>query len=377
MLAPVYFVTDRVPIKVNGKISKFIDYGQALSNYSAGVRYVPVPVRDDIKAKWSELESLGWIDSAGYPAPDSTSKKLSQKQRAEFAASQLSDYDLSDSEVIGRIKALPSFAGGGNSSGELVVYVHGFYNSFEDGTAGGAEVASYFKRPVLVYCWTTPKVQVKPNSMPVPLTSLRIPNLTPKIWQSYRESEVTHQHGQDKFTALVQGLSHSFDPTRLVLVAHSMGSRVLDQALLCRYGFYDVVPEDKKFGAILFSNPDIDGKYFASHAEQLSQQAKTMRVFFVKQDGAMEVSRFLHGAHNRLGSPNPGVFAELRKRKVSMVDMSKLGKGQLGTLGHTMPSWLVANFYKYQTSDSTQQKYLDNRPNGDDSMIIVEPLNAK
>lgn len=64
VLAPVIFVTDRVPFKVNGETEKFRDLGQALANTSACVRYVLVPKRPDILETWSCLESLGLIDQS-------------------------------------------------------------------------------------------------------------------------------------------------------------------------------------------------------------------------------------------------------------------------------------------------------------------------
>lgn len=363
VLAPVYFVTDRVPVKKQGKIN-FIDYGQKLDSVSAGIRYVPVPLREDIKKTWSDLEAQGWLDKDHFPESTSTGRKVSLKERAAQAAERLSKYDLSDDEIVKILKKLPE-------STEIALYVHGFYNSFNDGTEGAAELTSYLKTPVIVYCWTTPKDHVKPNPVPTPL--VKIPNLTPKIWQSYRESEVTHQHGQDRFTSLLVSLDMSF-PGRLIPIAHSMGSRILDQALLSRYGYFDVAPKDKKLKEVIFSNPDIDGRFFATHAERICDQAQKVRVFFVGHDGAMKVSAYLHGDHKRLGAPDAAIAAYITNSNVSMIDISKLGKGTLGTLGHTMPCWVISNLHKYDTVDKEGRSYLERRPKGNDKLIIIEPV---
>lgn len=376
--APVYFVTDRIPVKKDGTVN-FMDTGQALSKYSSGVKYVPLAFRSDLQATWEHLSSIGWKKQEDLDT-DSANSKPTKIADAQKIADSFSKYWLkedSDSDLTKEIKQLPAFSGGASSSsGELIVYVHGFYNSFDDSIAGAADLSSWFKRPVLVYCWTTPKERIKSNSLKIPFSPIKVKNLTPKIWQSYRESEVTHQHGQQKFNHLIEALSISFKPSNMILIAHSMGSRLLDQALLYRHSFYSQPEEEVKFKSIIFSNPDIDGKYFASHVDDLSDQTKSLKVFFVKHDGAMEVSTFLHGAHNRLGAPDKSIFAELRKGKVSMIDMSNLGKGELGTIGHTMPSWLIANMHKYNTADGTRTKYLEEKPNGDDSMIVIKTIQA-
>ncbi len=363
VLAPVYFVTDRVPVKQNGRI-QFRDYGQKIDSFSAGIKYVPVPMRDDIQKTWSELEAKGWIDKAHFPSVAEKKKKSDSKSEALEAAEKLSNYELSDEEITRTLKKLPD-------NTEIVLYVHGFFNSFNDGTESAAELTSFFKTPVIVYCWTTPKDEVRPNPVPTPL--IKLPNLTPKIWQSYRESEVTHQHGQERFTALLVSLDMNF-PGRLIPVAHSMGSRLLDQALLCRYGYFELAPKEKRLKEVIFSNPDLDGRYFATHAERLCDQAERVRVFFVAQDGAMKVSKFLHGNHDRLGAPNPSISALIKRSDVSMIDMSKLGKGNLGTLGHTMPSWVLSNMHKYGTIDKEGRSYVERRPNNDDKLIILEPV---
>lgn len=363
VLAPVYFVTDRVPVKQNGKI-QFIDYGQKIDSFSAGVRYVPIPLRDDILKTWTELEAIGWIDKAHFPGPSAPTKKSDPKSEAIAAAEKLSNYELSDDNITQMLKKFPEKT-------EIVLYVHGFFNSFNDGTDGAAELASYFKSPTIVYCWATPKDAVKPNPVPLPL--VKVPNLTPKIWQSYRESEVTHQQGQERFNALLVALDMNF-PGRLITVAHSMGSRILDQALLCRYGYFDVPPKEKKLKAVIFSNPDMDGRYFATHAQRLCDLAEKVRVFFVAHDGAMKVSRFLHGAHDRLGAPNASISAFIDRSDVSMIDMSQLGNGYLGTLGHTMPCWVVSNMYKHGTIEKERQNYEERRPKGNDKLIIIEPI---
>ncbi len=364
VLAPVYFVTDRVPVKENGKIH-FIDYGQKLDGFSAGIRYVPVPMREDIQKTWAELEAQGWIDKEHFPKTANSSKNASPRSQAIEAAAQLSRYEMADDEIIKALKKLPE-------NTEIVLYVHGFFNSFNDGTDGAAELTSYFKTPVIAYCWTTPKDQVKPNPIPTPLLSL--PNLTPKIWQSYRESEVTHQQSLERFTSLLVALDMSF-PGRLVPVAHSMGSRILDQALICRYGYFDKAPKEKRLKEVIFSNPDLDGRYFATHAERICDQAQKVRVFFVSHDGAMKVSAYLHGNHKRLGAPDEAVSAYLDKSDVSLIDMSKLGKGNLGTLGHTMPCWVISNIHKYETIDKEGLNYVERRPKGNDKLIIIEPKN--
>lgn len=367
VLAPVYFVTDRVPNKVDGKIQKFTDNGQALTNTSAGIMYVPVPKRNDIIVTWETLKSLGWKDESEFQKAVGKDKE----QQAKWAAKSISNMDLTDSEVIASIKKLPAFSGSTLNKSELLVFIHGFYNDFDDSIKTGAELSSFFKRPIIVYSWMTPRHELQPKVMTIPKIHWKIPIPMPDIWQSYRESEVTFQHSQERLNALIGALDLSVGAQNMILVAHSMGTRLLDQALICRHGYFDKIPEEKKFSAVIFSNPDLDGRYFTSHADELAEETKNLRVFFVSQDEAMEASRFLHGAHYRLGAPNASIFTQLRQTPIKLVNMSELDTEFIGDMGHSLPCWLLANFHKYQTSDVGGEKYTDEKPFGNDSLTII------
>jgi esterase/lipase superfamily enzyme len=366
VLAPVFFVTDRIPFKVNGKIEKFTDRGQALTNTSAGVRYVPVPKRPDILETWSYLESLGWIDQSKLPGV-----LLDSKEHAEAAAAKLSDYDLQDSQVIGKIKNLPAFSGNPDKKSEVIFFIHGFFNDFADATNTAAELSSYFKRPIVAYAWMTPRHELQPKVMTIPKLHFKVPIPMPDIWQSYRESEVTREHSQERVNAFLAALDLSIGAPNMVLIAHSMGTRLLDQALVCRHGFYEKVPDEQKYAAVIMSNPDLDGRYFTSHALELSDEASIFRVFFVRTDEAMEASRFLHGAHYRLGAANESIFAQLRRTPMKMIDMTEIGSKYTGMMGHDMPCWVLANFHKYKTIDSKQENYWEEQPNKNDSLTII------
>ena len=207
--------------------------------------------------------------------------------------------------------------------------------------------------------------------MIIPKLHFKVPIPMPDIWQSYRESEVTREHSQERVNGFLAALDLSVGAPNMVLIAHSMGTRLLDQALLCRHGFYEKVLPEQKYAAVIMSNPDLDGRYFTSHAQELSDETNLFRVFFVKTDEAMEASRFLHGAHYRLGAANPSIFVQLRQTPVKMIDMTEIGSKYTGMMGHDMPCWVLANFHKYQTIDTKQENYWEEQPNKNDSLTII------
>lgn len=370
VLAPVFFVTDRILLKTSTGKLEFQDRGQALFNVTGGLKYVPVEKRPDIEQTWEVLSGLGWKDLPQV-AEDNDSKAL---QKAEVAAEKLSEIPIDDSQVISKLKALPQFSSGNSETltSKLLVFTHGFFNDFDDATKTAADLASNFKRPIVAYCWTTPKHELQTRRIHVPNTKFFIPFKLPSIIESYRESEVTFQQSQERYNMFLKALDYSIGPSNMIVIGHSMGTRLVDQALLCRHGFNEKIRDDEKYSEVMLSNPDLDGRYFTSHCQELADETRKLRVFFVEDDEAMQASKFLHGEQYRLGAPNKGIFSELRQYPVQMVNMSDLDKQTIGTMGHTMPSWVLSNIYKYGTVDGTKQKFLEQLPYGNDSMVVIK-----
>lgn len=356
VFAPVFFVTDRIPEKRNGVVT-FKNEEQAISNTTSGIQYVAVPVRKDIIDTWQNLHSLGWIGSNDDPgAANLPTEAFNNPKRFEASIRALSQIKDSDGETIGAVKKLVQSNDGSNSSrDEVIVYVHGFNNDFNAAMSTGAELSSWFKKPVFVYSWMTKSV------VPVPS----------ELLESYRQSEVTYQHSQERYDAFMKALEYAVGAPNMVLIAHSMGNRLLEQWLLVRHAYNDLIPESSQYREVIMSNPDVDGRYFLSHIDRLCDETKYLRVFFSTKDRAIEFSKKLHGDYYRMGSPNNSLFAQLRHSKVHLVNMTNLERDWNDLVGHTMPCWLVSSFHKYNSVDKTAG-YTEERPYNDDEMVVLK-----
>jgi esterase/lipase superfamily enzyme len=113
---------------------------------------------------------------------------------------------------------------------------------------------------------------------------------------------------------------------RIDLIAHSMGSRVLIQAL-------DQLVRDRAasnpplFGEVIFAAPDVDSDIFAAAMPRLRPLAGRFTLYVSSSDIALATSRRLAGDHPRAGESGPGmvVIADM-----DTVDASAVGDDLFG-----------------------------------------------
>lgn len=110
------------------------------------------------------------------------------------------------------------------------------------------------------------------------------------------------------------------------LVAHSMGSRAMTDALeilaLARTGRSEAPP----FGQVVFAAPDLDAGLFAEMIPTIRPLARRITLYGSEADWALAVSRRLHGDAPRAGE---GGADALALAEIDTVDMSALGEDML------------------------------------------------
>lgn len=113
---------------------------------------------------------------------------------------------------------------------------------------------------------------------------------------------------------------------RINLIAHSMGNRVLIQALdeLSRGR---IATDPPLFGEVIFAAPDVDSDIFAAALTRLRPLAERFTLYVSSNDVALSASRRLAGDHPRAGESGPGmvVIAD-----IDTVDASAAGGDLLG-----------------------------------------------
>ena len=121
---------------------------------------------------------------------------------------------------------------------------------------------------------------------------------------------------------------------RINLIAHSMGSRLLIQAL-------DELARDRAatdpplFGEVIFAAPDVDSDIFATAVLRLRPLAGRFTLYVSGSDVALSTSRRLAGDHPRAGESGAGmvVIADMDTVDASAVDDDLFGHEYFGESG--------------------------------------------
>jgi pimeloyl-ACP methyl ester carboxylesterase len=337
VLMPVFYVTDRKDVSKPSGVEFDEDIASPHPRLVYGVRYVAWPWPDNQVGELPDLEKIGWKELERKRSEQSISKE--EIASFEATARGYSRVFPDGSDFLSRIESYRTSRPSAFKQ-EILLYVHGFYNNFGAATDKGAELQASFKVPTIAYAWTTPTKHLEaPSFRHVPYGIA-----WPKFWRSYRQSEVTFQQSVDRFDDFATKLVERSQPGNIVIVGHSMGTRLVEQFLLSS-------TSDKRFREVVLSNPDIDANEFANHCGRLASTASTFRIYYNKNDQAMEAAKSLHGNQPRLGAAPDDVRARLADAGIQMIEMTNIGSDDLEMSGHRLVSWLVGEMHKYNSPD--------------------------
>jgi esterase/lipase superfamily enzyme len=289
---PVYYVTDRAPddkgtLYYTSKRADHLDYGQV---------DVSIPIdKDERKQAEAASTSLGW-------QAESTAK---------------------DKAVVGepaRIESSKQFfaildkARRSTPSGRVLVYVHGYAVDFDKSLRVAGRLAYHLQIPVVVFSWPSKHNLFK-----------------------YTADECTAEWSTSDFESLLRDLGSHYGNQNLVLVSHSMGSRIITWAIK---SIADKAGTQKPqlYQHIFFCSPDSDTLTFGRYVPYIEKAAADAKIFVSTKDIRLGLSRMLHG-NGRLGFPGSvkkeGVIVS---KIVQTIDFSAIDPG----IGHSIPYPLLA-----------------------------------
>jgi esterase/lipase superfamily enzyme len=204
----------------------------------------------------------------------------------------------------------------------LLVFVHGFDNSFADAMAGAGELAYWYGCPVIAFSWAAPKDRSGLDSECV-----------------YRETEEHVDESKRGFEHLIDMLKRDkrIGSSRLVIVGHSMGNHLLEGMLNDESASPNKVAE--RFREVVFCSADVDGMDFANRVTGFSTLAERIRIYYNANDRALLLSAHIHSGQPRLGEDGDHIARAVRTHNVEAIDVSDM---LLGGLDHDMPDWLLA-----------------------------------
>jgi len=179
----------------------------------------------------------------------------------------------------------------------LLIYVHGFRNTFEGAALDAAQLSDAvgFHGDTLIFSWPSKAGLFD--------------------YVSDRESAMW---SRDAFERVLDALMLSPGRGRVHLVAHSLGTMITLEGLRQLYARYGDTAADR-IGAVVFASPDIDIDVFTSSIERLGTLARKVTIVTATNDRALALSRRIAGGITRVGATEK---AQLERLGLNVIDAS-------------------------------------------------------
>lgn len=221
------------------------------------------------------------------------------ESRFSLAAAGLGDWRLDAVEpVSGEVSDLLAQGGGG----DVLIYVHGFKQTFETAALDAAHLADgiKFRGQTMVFSW---------------------PSKAGLFDYAYdRDSAMWSRDG---FERVLQSAITAPGVGRVHIVAHSMGTMLTLESLRQLYA-RDGDSVTDKIGAVVFAAPDIDMDVFSSAVVRIGPVGRKITVVAATNDRALELSGRLAGGMTRVGAAEK---AAIERLGVRVIDASEAGWG--------------------------------------------------
>lgn len=218
---------------------------------------------------------------------------------------------------------------------DVVVFVHGFNNTFAEGLYRQAQIAHDFRNPGVVVNYSWPSAGSALG------------------YVHDRDSTLV---ARDGLTVLLDALART-QARRIVLVAHSMGGFLAMESLR-QMALEGQAPARTKISPVVLLAPDIDIDVFRAQARRVGALPEPFLVFASPRDRALLLSARISGAKDRLGSVE--TVDELAGLGVTVIDTSEVAGGD--RLNHltavTSPAAIavLSNLGGYQAALDADQR---------------------
>lgn len=191
---------------------------------------------------------------------------------------------------------------GAGSGGDVLIYVHGFKQTFETAALDAAHLsdAIKFRGRTMVFSW---------------------PSKAGFFDYVYdRDSAMFSRDGLEHVLSLIVSAPGA---GRIHMVAHSMGTMLALESLRQLYAHYgDTVTG--RIGAVVFAAPDIDMDVFSSAISRIGPLAGKITIIAATNDRALALSGEIAGGMTRVGAAEK---ATIERLGVRVIDASDAGWG--------------------------------------------------
>ncbi len=232
-------------------------------------------------------------------------KKVPADPSREFATRKVEPI-----EQVAEQRAWMKAHGGKNR--RVMVFVHGFNNTYEDSVYRFAQIVHDSRADVAPVVFTWPS--------------------RASVFDYAYDRESTN-YSRDALEELLQRMARDPSVGEVTVMAHSMGSWLAVEAIrqmAIRNGA--VSP---KITQVILASPDLDVDVFAQQIRSLGPKKPQFTVFVSRDDRALDLSRYISGNVDRLGQVDPTTEpyrSAFTNAGIRVLDLTKL-EGQDG-LGH-------------------------------------------
>ena len=222
------------------------------------------------------------------------------ESRLSLASVELGDWRLDRVEPVSA--DVGDLLAQGGAGGDVLIYVHGFKQTFETAALDAAHLSDgiKFRGRTMVFSW---------------------PSKAGLFDYAYdRDSAMW---SRDDFERVLSSLVSAPGSGRVHIVAHSMGTMLTLESLRQLYARYgDTVTG--KIGAVVFAAPDIDMDVFSSAIHRIGPLAGKITVIAATNDRALALSGQIAGGMTRVGAAEK---AAIERLGVRVIDASDAGWG--------------------------------------------------
>jgi esterase/lipase superfamily enzyme len=200
-----------------------------------------------------------------------------------------------------------------NSNHQVIVFVHGFNTSLEDGLFRLAQIVfdSHFIGSAILFSW--------PSAGGI---------------MNYEHDADTQQASWDGFRQLIKLLQNDPQISAIHVIAHSMGNRIVLAALATNPLENDLAANPLKkgsgsLGELILAAPDVDRKNFMIDEPKI-MGFRGVTLYASSEDWALKASEKLHGNFERAGDVPPPPMGPIVLPHMDTIDASVLGTDLVG-----------------------------------------------
>lgn len=189
-----------------------------------------------------------------------------------------------------------------SDSREAFVFVHGYNVTFESAARRTAQIAYdlKFRGAPIFFSWPA-RGEI----------------------EDYTVDEDTAEWAEAHVTQFIEAVALASGAKRMHLIAHSMGNRILTNALdrMAQRPSFGVAPE---FNQVILTAPDVDALVFKQQiAPRIIQSAERITIYASSNDRALQASRYVHG-NARLGQAGQYLTTFPDFPKIEVIDASEV-----------------------------------------------------